>query len=163
MPQKKHTNERILRFSYDALTDDEIDVRICKCIRSAREEDRHYNYKWKDEDLALRNYAIWKMLYKQGKSRVETMRNIVSRWGVAQGTAYEYIKIAEKEVNLSYDETTEEMRSKSMEKAQRLYNMAVENNQPKVAIQALDMINKLNGMYTENKNVTINDIRFEFD
>lgn len=163
MPQKKHINERILRFSYDALTDDEIDAKICKCIEDAKSEKCNYNYRWSDEDLALRNYAIWRLLYRNGKSRVDTMRNLVSRWGIHQSTAYDYIKIAENEVNATYDETTEEMRAKSLEKAQKLYDMAISQNQPKVAMQALDMINKLKGMYTENKTVTVNDIRFEFD
>ena len=163
MPQKKHINERILRFSYDALTEDEIDAKICKCIEDAKSEKCNYNYRWSDEDLALRNYAIWRLLYRNGKSRVDTMRNLVSRWGIHQSTAYDYIKIAENEVNATYDETTEEMRAKSLEKAQKLYDMAISQNQPKVAMQALDMINKLKGMYTENKTVTVNDIRFEFD
>lgn len=163
MAQKKHENERILRFSYDALTDDEIDAKICKCIEDSKSEKCNYNYRWSDEDMALRNYAIWKLLYKQGKSRVDTMRNLVGRWGIHQSTAYDYIKIAENEVNLTYDETVDEMRSKSLEKAQKLYDYAVEHGQTKVALQALDMINKLKGMYTENKTVTVNDIRFEFD
>lgn len=159
MAKEKET----VKFLYDALTNEEIDNRICKCLSDAKSEKCNYNYKWHDEDMALRNYAIWKLLYKQGKSRVDTMRDIKQRWGIHQSTAYEYIKIAEKEVNASYDETAEEYRAKNMEKAQKLYNMAIENNQPKVAIQALDMINKLQGLYTENKTVTVNDIRFEFD
>lgn len=163
MAQKKHENERVLRFSYDALTDDEIDAKICKCIADSKSEKCNYNYRWSDEDMALRNYAIWKLLYKQGKSRVDTMRNLVGRWGIHQSTAYDYIKIAENEVNLTYDETVDEMRSKSLEKAQKLYDYSVEHGQTKVALQALDMINKLKGMYTENKTVTVNDIRFEFD
>ena len=44
MAQKKHTNERILRFSYDALTDDEIDNKICKCVEDAKSEKCNYNY-----------------------------------------------------------------------------------------------------------------------
>lgn len=163
MPQAKHTNKRILRFSYDALTDEEIDKKICKCIKDAKSEKCNYNYRWSDEDMALRNYCIWKLLYRSGKSRVDTMRNLVSRWGIHQSTAYDYIKIAENEVNATYDETIEEMRSKSLEKAQKLYDYAIEHGQTKVALSALDMINKLKGMYTENKTVTVNDIRFEFD
>lgn len=151
-----------LRFSYDALTDEEIDAKIVSCLTEQKRPNQ-YNYRWKDEDLALRNYAVWRLLYKQGKSRIDTVRNLVGRWGITQKTAYEYIKVAENEVNATYDETTEEMRAKSLEKAQKLYDMAIEQNQPKVAMQALDMINKLKGMYTENKTVTVNDIRFEFD
>lgn len=152
----------LLRFSYDALTDEEIDEKIVSCLTESKRPNQ-YNYRWKDEDLALRNYAIWRLLYKQGKSRVDTMRNLVSRWGIHQSTAYEYIKIAENEVNATYDETIDEMRSKSLEKAQKLYDYAIEHGQTKVALSALDMINKLKGMYTENKTVTVNDIRFEFD
>ena len=154
-----------VKFLYDALTDEEIDNRLCKCIDEAKNGKCNYNYRWKDEDLALRNYAIWKLLYKEGRSRADSVRNIKQRWNISQKTAYEYIKVAENEVNETYDETIEQYRSKSMEKAQKLYKMAIDNNQPKVALQALDMINKLQGMYTENvnKTVTVNEIKFDFD
>lgn len=159
----RKNKDEFATFSYDDLTDEEIDLRICGCIKASKEDPHHNNYRWSDEDIALRNYAIWKLLYKQGKSRVDTMRNLKGRWGVHQSTIYEYIKIAENEVNETYNEMKDDYRAKNMEKAQKLYDYAVEHNQPKVALQALDMINKLQGLYTENKTVTVNDIRFEFD
>ena len=128
----------------------------------AIQEDSNKN-KWSDENIDLRNYAIWKLLYKQGKSRTEVSRVIRSRWGVSEKTAYKYIREAEDAVNATYDETVEELRAKNMEKAQALYDMAIANNQPKVAMQALEILNKLKGLYTENKTITVNDIRFEFD
>lgn len=163
MARKKNDEkeQERLRFSFDALTDEEIDLRIVPQIE-AIQEDSNKN-KWSDENIDLRNYAIWKLLYKQGKSRTEVSRVIRSRWGVSEKTAYKYIREAEDAVNATYDETVEELRAKNMEKAQALYDMAIANNQPKVAMQALEILNKLKGLYTENKTITVNDIRFEFD
>lgn len=163
MARKKNDEkeQEKLRFSFDALSDEEIDLRILPQVRLIQEANG--SRQWTEENKNLRNYAVWRLLYKQGKSRVATARALVDRWGVSQQTAYEYIRNAENEVNATYDETVEEIRAKNMEKAQTLYDMAMANNQPKVAMQALEILNKLKGLYENKTTLTVNDVRFEFD
>ena len=150
-----------LRFSYDALTDEEIDGKLVTLIRAIQEKPQ--TVKWNEEAVDLRNYAIWKLLYKQGKSRVDTMRTIKERWGVSQKTAYLYINEAEREVNETYTEMKDDYRSKNMERLQKLYDDAVANGEKKIALAALEQMNKLQGLYTENHQVEVKEIRFEFD
>jgi uncharacterized protein YcbK (DUF882 family) len=63
----------------------------------------------------------------------------------------------------TYTDDLETVRKKQLEKLQEIYDDCLQNNKQKEALQALDQINKLKGLYEEKQTITVNEIKFEFD
>ena len=102
---------------------------------------------------------------RQGLSRKRTVEEICNRWGIVPKVGYDYYAKALKyltEINKADD--LEDIKNRQIERLEGVVESALDRNNYQDATRALDIINKLNGLYTEKANITVDgEIKFEFE
>lgn len=97
----------------------------------------------------------------------EIVEWVRSEYGVSEITASRYYHDAQKilQDNLPDPELVDKIRNEQIARVTAIARKAVENGDTKNALKALDMLNKIAGLYTEKQevNITSDTIRFEFD
>lgn len=119
---------------------------------------------WTPEEKLLRHTVIIDYL-RQGLSKKRISEELMLRWGICSATARNYIKDA-----LAFladynkdDNAIEYVKRKSLERTEGILEMAIESRQWDAALKAVDLLNKLNGLYTEKSQVELSgDIKFDF-
>lgn len=151
-------------YNYFNMTDEEVDAVIIPVIEDCkRNAQKHGKITWTEPLLNLRNSVIFDLMFKRGYSKAKTIQTLQARWQIANQRCYIYINEAMDALRETYNDDLEDFRKKQLEKLQQLYDDALAHNKHKEAIQALDQINKLKGMYEEKQTITINEIKFDFD
>ena len=122
--------------------------------------------KWTEAELELRDAVIMDYLTVNGLSRERTAQQIADRWDVSMQSARNYVKDAITRFAKNYVEIDEETRKKLFEeKLQSIYEDAVSAKDRQSSLRAIDILNKMNGMYTDKSDVNVNvdgKITFEF-
>ena len=111
--------------------------------------------KWTEAELELRDAVIMDYLTVNGLSRERTAQEIAYRWDVSMQSARNYVKDAITRFAKNYVE----------EKLQSIYEDAVSAKDRQSSLRAIDILNKMNGMYTDKSDVNVNvdgKITFEF-
>lgn len=97
----------------------------------------------------------------------EIVEWVKSEYGVSEITACRYYHDAQKilQDNLPDPELVDKIRNEQIARVTALARKAAENDDTKNALKALDMLNKIAGLYTEKQevNITSDTIKFEFD
>ena len=151
-------------YNYFNMTDEEVDAIIVPIIEACKKgEQKKGKVKWTEPMLNLRNSVIFDLMFKRGYSKAKTIQTLQARWQIANQRCYTYINEAMDALRETYNDDLEDFRKKQIEKLQQLYDDAMLHNKHKEAIQALDQINKLKGMYEEKQTITVNEIKFDFD
>ena len=151
-------------YNYANMTDEEVDAVIVPIIEDCKaNRQKNGKIKWTEPLLALRNSVIFDLMFKRGYSKAKTIETLQARWQIAMQKCYDYINAAMDALKQTYQEDVEDVRKKQLEKLQQLYDDALAHNKHKEAIQALDQINKLKGLYEEKQTITVNEIKFDFD
>lgn len=151
-------------YNYFNMTDEEVDSIILPVIEDCKKNvQKKGKIKWTEPLLNLRNSVIFDLMFKRGYSKRKTIDTLMYRWQIGEQRCYIYINEAMEALKATYQDDVEDVRKKQLEKLQRIYDDAIEHNDRKSALSALDQINKLNGIYNEQKTITIQDIKFEFD
>lgn len=122
--------------------------------------------KWTEAELELRDAVIMDYLTVNGLSRERTAQQIADRWDVSMQSARNYVKDAITRFAKNYVEIDEATRKKLFEeKLQSIYEDAVSAKDRQSSLRAIDILNKMNGMYTDKSDVNVNvdgKITFEF-
>ena len=122
--------------------------------------------KWTEAELELRDAVIMDYLTVNGLSRERTAQQIADRWDVTMQSARNYVRDAITRFAKNYVEIDEATRKKLFEeKLQSIYEDAVSAKDRQSSLRAIDILNKMNGMYTEKSDVNVNvdgKITFEF-
>ena len=122
--------------------------------------------KWTEAELELRDAVIMDYLTVNGLSRERTAQQIADRWDVTMQSARNYVKDAITRFAKNYVEIDEATRKKLFEeKLQSIYEDAVSAKDRQSSLRAIDILNKMNGMYTDKSDVNVNvdgKITFEF-
>lgn len=167
MAKKKTNREKedaLHYFNYENMTDEEVDSIILPVIADCKARNqKNGKIRWTEPLLLLRNSVVFDLMYKRGYSKRKTLDTLMTRWQIGQQKAYDYINIANAELKKTYEDDIDTIRNQQLEKLQQLYDDAVLHNEKKVALSALDQINKIQGIYDEHKTVTLENITFEFD
>lgn len=117
---------------------------------------------WTEAELMMRNQVIVDLL-GQGLSRRRIVEEIMSRWGIKQSMAYQWIKEAMELLMEGNEEFLEYNRDKQIERLENIITEAMEAHEYKAAVMATAELNKLLGL-TTNQKVTIEnaDRTFKF-
>lgn len=117
---------------------------------------------WTEAELMMRNQVIVDLL-GQGLSRRRIVEEIMSRWGIKQSMAYQWIKEAMELLMEGNEEFLEFNRDKQIERLENIITEAMEAHEYKAAVMATAELNKLLGL-TTNQKVTIEnaDRTFKF-
>ena len=122
--------------------------------------------KWTEAELELRDSVIMDYLTVNGLSRERTAQQIADRWDVSMQSARNYVKDAITRFAKNYVEIDEATRKKLFEeRLQSIYEDAVSAKDRQSSLRAIDILNKMNGMYTDKSDVNVNvdgKITFEF-
>ena len=122
--------------------------------------------KWTDEEIELRDAVIIDYITTNGLSREKTAQQISSRWDISMVTARKYVAEAIKHFCDNVVEESEAVRKKLFEeKLQSIYEDAVIAKDRQSSLRAIDIINRMNGMYTDKSDVNLSvdgKITFEF-
>ena len=122
--------------------------------------------KWTDEEIELRDAVIIDYITTNGLSREKTAQQISSRWDISMATARKYVTEAIKHFCDNVVEEDAVIRKKLFEeKLQSIYEDAVTAKDRQSSLRAIDILNKMNGMYTDKSDVNLSvdgKITFEF-
>lgn len=122
--------------------------------------------KWTKAELELRDAVIMDYLTVNGLSRERTAQQIADRWDVSMQSARNYVRDAITRFAKNYVEIDEATRKKLFEeRLQSIYEDAVSAKDRQSSLRAIDILNKMNGMYTDKSDVNVNvdgKITFEF-
>jgi len=164
MAKKNDTEKKEVYYNFANMTDEEVDAVIVPVIEDCkRNAQKNGKITWTEPLLALRNSVIFDLMYKRGYSKRKTIDTLRSRWQICEQRCYKYINEATEALVATYTDDLETVRKKQLEKLQEIYDDCMQHNKQKEAIQALDQINKLKGLYEEKQTITVNEIKFEFD
>lgn len=104
---------------------------------------------------------------KRNWQKDEVIEWAKGEYGVSERTALRYYQEAQRmlQENVPDPEFVKQVRSEQIARITALARKADEKGDTKSALKALDMINKITGLYTEKQevNITSDTIRFEFD
>lgn len=130
-----------------------------ECVRHIGEviETHRNSYKkfpWSKEDLLIRHQLIINWL-GQGMPRMELHRMMHNIWGITSSSATLYIKEALEYLTSSTDEYRDKMRELQMAKIEHLIEECRLTGKYLEASKFQDQLNKLCGLYVENKKVEL--------
>ncbi|MBQ3414531.1 MAG: hypothetical protein IJH39_04120 [Clostridia bacterium] len=118
-----------------------------------------------DENILIVRHSVIIDYIRKGLSRKRCVEEMIKRWDITFQSAYSWYNQAVKylgEINAGEDLGA--VKQKQIERLEKLAETAMERNNLNGVARALDQINKINGLYTENTNVNVDgEIRFEFD
>jgi len=162
--KKTDTEQKEVYYDFANMTDEEVDAVLIPVIEDCKaKKQKNGKITWTEPLLALRNSVIFDLMYKRGYSKRKTIDTLRARWQIAEQRCYKYINEATEALMATYTDDLETVRKKQLEKLQEIYDDCMQHNKQKEAIQALDQINKLKGLYEEKQTITVNEIKFEFD
>lgn len=157
--KKKELIDGVFRF----LSPDEVDALIrSKIAQTAKHKGRSAHAKWTESEMQARDSVIIEYICHQGLSRAETAKQISDRWGIHLHTAERYIREAVEHLVRDYDEYTEEVRKVHLERLEKILQEALDRDNLDTALKVMDQISKVQGLYLERKEVTVNDIPISF-
>ena len=106
---------------------------------------------------------VIKMITK-GWSRTSIIEHIQKLWDIKKSTANEYVKMAYDVLGEASDEVVENSRNIQLERLEDLLKDALESGDKANSLKAVDMINRLHGLYIEKKEVKLDTqkLRFSF-
>lgn len=164
MAKKTDTEQKEVYYNYANMTEEEVDAIILPVIQACKDKNqKNGKIRWTEPLLALRNSVVFDLMYKRGYSKRKTIDTLRARWQIGMQKCYDYINAATEALVATYNDDLETVRKKQLEKLQEIFDDCMQHNKQKEAIQALDQINKLKGLYEEKQTITVNEIKFDFD
>lgn len=146
-PQKPSETEGMtLKEAFESQKDEIIDSIIVSKLKQIKGGGT-YQFQWREEELVLRNMAIYNLLRK-GLSQQRVKEELMKRWGVAYKTADEYIKMAVEALadDDAYKQDLEKMRSVMVEQLSDIVEKARERGDMALSLKAYQELNKINGL-----------------
>ena len=99
---------------------------------------------------------------RKGWSRSKILEWIEDQWEVSKATASNYIQMAYEVLGEAADEVIENSRIIQLERLEDLLKDALESGDKNSSLKALDMINRLHGLYIEKKEVKLDAQKLKF-
>ena len=119
------------------------------------------NQKWDGEVLDCRNYIIYNYI-RQGLSRQRVIEEIANRWGVSLNVSDKYYKEALEGLVIENDAVVDAARNIAIERLNKMVEDCSMQHRYDSALKALDLLNKINGLYTEKKEIEVTGLQFDF-
>lgn len=143
------------------LSNEEIDEMMKKKIDALRSDDNFK--KWTETEILYRRQVIYDYI-RQGLSRQRIQSEIMNRWGCVLRSAQRYVKDALESLEEDNKEFVQKTRDVQRERIESLIAKAMERNDYMSAVKALDLINKMDGLYNEKVAVDLKaeGIKFNF-
>lgn len=111
-----------------------------------------------------RKYRIAEIIKKitEGYSRSKLSEWIQEQWQLGEASASIYISMAYEVLGQNSDEVIENSKNIQLERLEDLLRKALESGDKASSLKALDMINRLHGLYIEKKEVKLDSQKLKF-
>lgn len=142
--------ETIINFIKDAL------------FRQRKKLSKNGNNGYTEQEHQVRRDYIC-ALFTKGMTKKKVRGYLRETFGIADSTAFDWIEDAIDYLTEDKEEVREYHLNVARERLTDIYNKAIENNEKKVAIQAQQELNKINGLHVDNINLkTDATLKFNF-
>lgn len=103
-------------------------------------------------------------LIRKGWSKSRIIDKIMKDWNLTKTPAWRYYHDAIVIISEKFDETVEDIKNIQLERIESILKSALESNDRRNALSAIDMINKLYALYVEKQEVKadISEWKFKF-
>lgn len=120
--------------------------------------------KWTDDELELRNAVVYGYIINECRTKEDCARKLAERWGINVNTGRMYVKQAMQALVANYkDVSKEQLKETYLNRIETLLKKALDEGNTKTAIQAAEMLNKLEGLYSQDINLNLQgNITFDF-
>lgn len=148
---------------YTKMTDEELDALIVPYLEDLRSYAPRGKMTpgWSDEMKEIRRAAIIRLI-QRGVSTYKIVQELRDRWNAPQVRAKEYVADALDFLS-TFRENPRIMKNKIEEMLEKIITEAEANGRHKEALQALDMLNKMDGNYVTKVEAEIKtEIEFDF-
>lgn len=105
-------------------------------------------------------------MVRNGVSKTKIKTYLKEKYEISDKTVYKIVHDALADLNEAYsDIDVGELKAEYAERIESWVEKAINSGDINTALKAQDMLNKLQGLYTENKNINLNtdNITFEFN
>lgn len=111
-----------------------------------------------------RKFRIGEVVKKirKGWSRSKIIEWATEQWDITKAAASNYVKMAYSVLGEAADEVIENSRNIQLERLEDLLKDALESGDKANSLKALDMINRLHGLYIEKKEVKLDTQKLKF-
>lgn len=116
---------------------------------------------WNEEMLEVRNMLVLNLI-RNGLSRQRCKEYMKQHWGVSFTTGDKYYTEAIESLVTESDTVRNAARKIAIERLTGLMERARERGNTDSELRALDQLNKINGLYSEKKEVEITGLQFDF-
>lgn len=151
---------------FQLLEDDEIDAYMDERIHRTGDINTRLSNKqreWTEAEIEIRNMVILEMV-KKGYSRPLISLELQRRWNINKTTACRYIRECIDSLVEDNEEFIKEARDIAVNRLEGVMQSSLERGDRSNALKAMDMLNKINGLYTEKVEVKGDAvIAFEFN
>lgn len=129
------------------------------CVREG--ETNNPRMKWDGELLELRNLFIIALI-REGHSRVRCNQIVKEMFGVSKATADSYYKTALEYLVVENEGIKGAARKVAIERLNGVIEDAKRRGANHTALQAMEQLNKINGLYSEKKEIEVTGLKFDF-
>lgn len=145
------------------MNEEEIDKLISDEVKQMK--NRGGSKKTWDERLVKLRHSVILGLIRKGYSRAQIIEELMERWDVCDDSVNKYYNAAIDYLGeLSLGEDIGKVKKKQIERLEAQMKECIERHNYTNAARYNDMINKINGLYTENQNINIDgEIKFDFE
>ena len=163
MEKLMQVTEKPVRARRVYLNDDDIDkimkeeIALMKAKGGGKKE-------WNENKKMLRhNYILH--LIRRGYSRAQIIAELMERWDVSWTAINQYYNSCLEYLGeLCVGEDIGKVKKKQLERLEAQMQECIDRGNYTNAARYNDMINKIEGLYTENQNITVDgDIKFDFE
>lgn len=164
---KGNQNEGEKRGNFKFLTPEEQDKIVLQIIdkaykRNKTEGKHNWGCRWTDEAIAVRRQVVIEYL-AQGLGHYRIAQELQNRWKVAYKTAAGYIKDAVEYMGTNIAEINEYNYEIAVQRLENILEDALANNNRKEALQSIDLLNKIQGLYVNKVEADVKaDTTIEF-
>lgn len=119
---------------------------------------------WDEKVVKLRHSVILGLI-RRGYSRAQVVEELSDRWDISDNSIINYYNDALEYLGeLSLGEDIGKVKKKQIERLEAQMKACIDRGNYTNAARYNDMLNKINGLYTENQNINIDgEIKFDFE
>lgn len=118
--------------------------------------------KWSENELNIRRMVIFDLI-RQNLSKRRVKEELKERWGIADRTFEEWYKDALEVIIEDGKDFVKTAREQIIMRLEGVAESAFNNGDNSTALKAIDQLSKIFGLYTEKKEVTLNNDIIKFD
>lgn len=112
-------------------------------------------YKWSEDDINLRNQLILYWITSESMSRLDAVNMLRQVFSISRSVAFDWVKLAIASLNEGFDEYRDMARQAQIEKIEKCIKECRAAGKLKEAAMFNEQLNKIYGLYTENKKVEV--------